>query len=97
MDGTLKKLLEQHKAHRRRNRDLDLDPVLGFQAEHTMVRIEKAIRADFSADCVTCGDPIPEARRRACPEAVWCVDCSTEYERKRGKPWTKDQHYGKRY
>ena len=30
--------------------------------------------------CLDCGEPIPEARRRAVPEATRCVACQTELE-----------------
>ena len=31
-------------------------------------------------DCVDCGDPIPEARRRANGFAIRCVDCQEDFE-----------------
>lgn len=34
-------------------------------------------------DCEECGGEIPEARRRAAPHAVRCIDCQTEFERRR--------------
>lgn len=92
-----KALLEIHEALTRRNRDLEIDPVLGFQAEHTMVRIERMFMCGGPVThCVTCGDEIPEGRRKACPEAIWCVGCSTNYEVKRRKPWTMDASFGRR-
>jgi len=33
-----------------------------------------------SAECCDCGEPIPEARRLACPGAVRCVACQREVE-----------------
>jgi phage/conjugal plasmid C-4 type zinc finger TraR family protein len=32
-------------------------------------------------DCVECGDPIPEARRRALPGAHTCVECQSSRDR----------------
>ena len=29
-------------------------------------------------DCVECGEPIPDARRRALPSARTCIDCSRD-------------------
>lgn len=33
--------------------------------------------ADSAADCVLCGEPIPQARRAALPGVQRCVDCQT--------------------
>lgn len=30
--------------------------------------------------CVCCGEPIPEARRRAAPRAMACLPCQTDLE-----------------
>jgi len=30
--------------------------------------------------CVACGQPIPEARRKAVPQCCLCVDCQAERE-----------------
>lgn len=35
-----------------------------------------------TADCVDCGATIPDARRRALPEADRCVGCQTVAERR---------------
>jgi phage/conjugal plasmid C-4 type zinc finger TraR family protein len=32
---------------------------------------------DGTAECVECGDDIPEARRKAMPGATACVNCQT--------------------
>jgi phage/conjugal plasmid C-4 type zinc finger TraR family protein len=32
--------------------------------------------------CVECGDPIPEARRRALPGATTCVSCQSDRDRR---------------
>ena len=31
--------------------------------------------------CLSCGDPIPAARRQAQPGAAFCAGCQTEFER----------------
>lgn len=86
-------LIRQHAELVRRNRDLEEDPVITFQAEHTMVRIERMLMNGPTKDCVTCGEEIPEGRRKACPEVIWCVDCARAYEEERGKFWTKKPGY----
>jgi phage/conjugal plasmid C-4 type zinc finger TraR family protein len=35
-----------------------------------------------TAHCVTCGDEIPEARRRALPGARTCVECQSSRDRR---------------
>ncbi|MBI2483127.1 hypothetical protein HYV74_03030 [Candidatus Uhrbacteria bacterium] len=84
------KYLEQTKRHR----NSDEDPEIRLQAEHYIIRTERALahrRPDGTMPdhCVTCGAPIPSARRAACPETVWCVDCVTVYDQSRGKSWTQ--------
>lgn len=37
---------------------------------------------DGTQDCVECGEPIPEARRRALPGAHTCVDCQSGRDRR---------------
>jgi len=32
--------------------------------------------------CIDCGNDIPTARLRSCPEATRCTDCATKHERK---------------
>lgn len=34
-------------------------------------------------DCEECGDPIPEARRKASPGCVYCVECQRELRPRR--------------
>lgn len=43
-------------------------------------------------DCVECGDPIPEARRRAIPGVSLCVGCQAEQDRADGPA----AHYNRR-
>jgi phage/conjugal plasmid C-4 type zinc finger TraR family protein len=33
------------------------------------------------ADCELCGDPIPQARRKAMPGCRTCIDCQADIER----------------
>ncbi|MDX1626702.1 MAG: DksA/TraR family C4-type zinc finger protein [Wenzhouxiangellaceae bacterium] len=35
-------------------------------------------------DCLDCGDPIPEARRKAVPGVLRCVACQQEHDAERG-------------
>lgn len=39
------------------------------------MRARRAPVGDSFADCAECGEPIPEARRRALPGVKICVDC----------------------
>lgn len=34
------------------------------------------------ADCADCGEPIPEARRRALPGVKLCIDCQSVLDRR---------------
>lgn len=34
------------------------------------------------SDCADCGEPIPEARRRAIPGVKLCIDCQAERDRR---------------
>ena len=34
--------------------------------------------------CLACGEPIPEARRRAVPGAQYCIQCQTEQDHHAG-------------
>lgn len=37
-------------------------------------------RGESLAECVDCGEPIPEARRKAMPGCRRCIDCQTLHE-----------------
>jgi len=89
-------LLEKYNELKNRNRNLDIDPVLGFQAEYYMIRIEKFLRNGPAYFCTTCGSQIPEERLKICPETQWCTKCVDEYEKRRGKPWKRIKNFGKR-
>ncbi|ACL05249.1 transcriptional regulator, TraR/DksA family [Desulfatibacillum aliphaticivorans] len=57
-------------------------------ADYTRFSIEAArSRGSQStlADCQDCGDPIPEARRKAVPGCTRCLDCQETYEQRRGR------------
>lgn len=79
-----------------RNKNLEVDPAIGFQAEYSMIRIEKYLRNGSTKICVSCGKKIPKIRLAACPETLWCKSCVEKYEERRGKPWTRFKNYGKR-
>ncbi|WP_072281626.1 TraR/DksA C4-type zinc finger protein [Rappaport israeli] len=36
-----------------------------------------------TTECIDCDEPIPAARRAANPSAQRCIDCQTDFERKR--------------
>ena len=38
------------------------------------------LRGAGSADCRSCGEPIPEERRKALPSATRCAGCQTDHE-----------------
>ncbi|MEM8142021.1 TraR/DksA C4-type zinc finger protein [Morganella morganii] len=40
-----------------------------------------AIR-ESAEDCEDCGEPIPQARRRAAPGCSRCIDCQDRHERR---------------
>lgn len=44
-------------------------------------RIRAELTAEGEEECISCGQPIPEARRRAMPSAERCVACQTKFER----------------
>jgi phage/conjugal plasmid C-4 type zinc finger TraR family protein len=39
------------------------------------IRARRRPAGEGPADCAECGEPIPEARRRALPGATLCIDC----------------------
>jgi phage/conjugal plasmid C-4 type zinc finger TraR family protein len=42
-----------------------------------MKALAPALVGDSFADCAECGEPIPEARRRARPGVKLCIDCQS--------------------
>ncbi len=45
-----------------------------------LARHQARVRAAPRLDCIDCGEPIPEPRRRAHPEARRCISCQQEVE-----------------
>jgi len=83
-------LSRKHAEHARRNRDMEIDPALGLQAENFMLRLEKGRQKQKQPGrCATCGKKISAARLRAVPETGWCRKCSDKYERERGLAWQR--------
>ncbi len=88
-------LAQRHANHEKRHMDLDDGVQVGLaeQAEGGMLRHEHALRhlrlhGHMPKDCVTCGEEIGEKRRIACPETLWCFDCTRAYDEKKGRrPW----------
>ena len=50
--------------------------------ELARMRAKAAPRGESFADCAECGEPIPEARRKALPGAKLCVECQSERDRR---------------
>lgn len=56
------------------------------EAERAMIRVEEQIALARSLlphgpgtlNCIDCGNPIPEARRKALPGVVHCVECKAD-------------------
>lgn len=46
-----------------------------------IARIRAGLAEEGEEDCIDCGRPIPEARRRVLPSAERCVPCQTKFER----------------
>lgn len=61
-----------------------------FEAKQALAAARRAaIPVPASRDCV-CGEPIPAARLRACPETRHCPDCATDLaERERIRAVTR--------
>lgn len=64
----------------------ELDQVQAHIENETEMRIS-SIQARLrhgagSSHCVGCGLPIPEPRRRLVPNAVRCIDCQADLERR---------------
>jgi phage/conjugal plasmid C-4 type zinc finger TraR family protein len=63
------------------------DGAVQDQIEDTVADAVAAARArlaegEGSEECVICGEPIPEARRRALPGARTCVDCQSARDKR---------------
>lgn len=44
-------------------------------------RLGRIVNDNASGDCLDCGDPIPDARLVAVPNASYCVRCQSSHER----------------
>ncbi|HEX4736819.1 MAG TPA: DksA/TraR family C4-type zinc finger protein [Allosphingosinicella sp.] len=63
------------------------DGAVQDQIDDTVADAVAAARArlaegEGAEDCVICGEPIPEARRRALPGARTCVDCQSARDKR---------------
>lgn len=65
-----------------REHDLRLQTRAKERIEH-IERALQAIREGTYGVCVACGQPIPEGRLRAMPDAERCVPCQTKADRHR--------------
>lgn len=45
------------------------------------MRLRNRTGGESLAECADCGEPIPEARRRAQPGVKLCISCQTEADR----------------
>lgn len=48
-------------------------------------RARNELAGDGSKDCIDCGNPIPPARRKACPSAKRCIRCQQALENGRSR------------
>ncbi len=48
--------------------------------DNTIARFARGLRRQGSEFCIDCGDPIPEARRKANPNANRCIGCQEIFE-----------------
>lgn len=62
------------------------EAALTGEREREIARIRATLKPAqpdaVAADCSGCGDPIPEARRKALPSAERCVGCQAKWERR---------------
>lgn len=49
-----------------------------IEDELVRMRTRRAPVGESLAECAECGEPIPEARRRAIPGVKLCIDCQGE-------------------
>ncbi len=47
----------------------------------TIAETRRGLEGIGAEECEDCGEPIPDARRRACPSCTRCVRCQAEFER----------------
>jgi len=46
------------------------------------MRLRNRRGGESLSECADCGDPIPEARRRAVPGVTLCITCQTQADRR---------------
>jgi RNA polymerase-binding transcription factor DksA len=65
-------------------RERELQSQLRWERRQKQIRVaEEAIAAGTYGVCLDCGQPIPEGRLRAVPDAVRCTPCQTASARRR--------------
>lgn len=66
------------------NASLDLASLREQQERDAMIaQAVAAVEAEGSAECESCGEPIPEKRRAAAPFARRCIECQTFLEQEK--------------
>lgn len=73
MNHTSERLLASSEAGLAREKDAAIDAIRGGLAKQG------------NTDCEDCGDPIPDARRRALPSAKRCMHCQELHEKAGGR------------
>jgi len=51
----------------------------------TLARAREKVHEGTYGHCDQCGEPIPPARLRAMPEAIYCVSCASDLEAQRSR------------
>lgn len=57
------------------------EAMVRLEQDEAIARIRAGLNTEGGADCITCGEPIPAARRRALPSAERCIACQSHYEK----------------
>lgn len=57
------------------------EAMVGLERDDAIARIRAELTADGASECITCGEAIPEARRRAMPSAERCITCQSLFEK----------------
>ncbi|MBL3562971.1 DksA/TraR family C4-type zinc finger protein [Rhodovulum sulfidophilum] len=53
-----------------------------IEDELNRMKAERAPQGESLTHCAECGEPIPEARRRALPGVKLCIDCQGDRDRR---------------
>ena len=56
---------------------------LDMARRRQLARTDALLAGEGAEDCEDCGEPIPEARRKALPGCRTCVDCQSVREARR--------------